>query len=87
LSAGVIAEKIGLLPVPRRTAGNYRSYGTRHLQQLGFIRQARELGFSIEDVRELLKLAAHAEEPCAEVDQLVAIVTLQEQTGYGSLAI
>ena len=65
-------EKIGLLPAPRRTAGNYRSYLGEHLQRLGFIRRARELGFTIEDVRELLKLAAHAERPCEEVDQLVA---------------
>ena|ERR1043166_291795 len=65
-------EKIGLLPAPRRTTGNYRSYAAEHLQRLGFIRRARELGFSIEDVRELLKLAAHGERPCEEVDQLVA---------------
>jgi DNA-binding transcriptional MerR regulator len=65
-------EKIGLLPVPRRTSGNYRSYAGEHMQRLGFIRRARELGFSIEDVRELLKLAAHGEEPCEEVDQLTA---------------
>jgi DNA-binding transcriptional MerR regulator len=65
-------EKIGLLPAPRRTTGNYRSYATEHLRRLGFIRRARELGFSIEDVRELLKLAAHGEQPCEEVDKLVA---------------
>jgi DNA-binding transcriptional MerR regulator len=65
-------EKIGLLPAPRRTAGNYRSYVAEHLQRLGFIRRARELGFTIEDVRELLKLAAHGERPCEEVDQVVA---------------
>ncbi len=65
-------EKIGLLPAPRRTAGNYRSYTVEHLQRLGFIRRARELGFTIEDVRELLKLAGHGEKPCEEVDQLVA---------------
>jgi DNA-binding transcriptional MerR regulator len=65
-------EKIGLLPEPRRTAGNYRLYAAEHLQRLGFIRRARDLGFSIEDVRELLKLAAHGEQPCEEVDQLVA---------------
>lgn len=64
-------EKIGLLPAPRRTAGNYRNYAAEHLQRLGFIRRARELGFTIEDVRELLKLAAHGERPCEEVDQLV----------------
>jgi DNA-binding transcriptional MerR regulator len=65
-------EGIGLLPVPRRTSGNYRNYAAEHMQRLGFIRRARELGFSIEDVRELLKLAAHGEEPCGEVDQLAA---------------
>jgi len=65
-------EKIGLLPAPRRTAANYRSYTPEHLQRLGFIRRARELGFAIEEVRELLKLAAHGERPCEEVDQLVA---------------
>src|ERR1700746_3746002 len=65
-------EKIGLLPAPRRPAGNYRSYAAEHLQRLGFIRRARELGFTIEDVRELLKLAAHGERPCEQVDQFVA---------------
>jgi DNA-binding transcriptional MerR regulator len=64
-------EKIGLLPAPERTSGNYRSYAAEHLERLGFIRRARELGFSIEDVRELLKLAAHGEKPCEQVDQLV----------------
>jgi DNA-binding transcriptional MerR regulator len=65
-------EKIGLLPAPRRTPGNYRCYAIEHLQQLGFIRRARELGFSIGDVRELLKLAAQTESRCGEVCQLVA---------------
>jgi DNA-binding transcriptional MerR regulator len=64
-------EKIGLLPAPRRTAGNYRSYAAEHLQRLGFIRHARELGFSIGDVRELLKLAAQSESRCEEVYQVV----------------
>jgi DNA-binding transcriptional MerR regulator len=65
-------EKIGLLPAPGRTAGNYRSYTAAHLQRLGFIRRARDLGFTIEDVRELLKLAAYDESSCEDVDQLVA---------------
>jgi DNA-binding transcriptional MerR regulator len=65
-------EKIGLLPAPRRTAGNYRSYAAEHLQRLGFIRRARELDFAIDEVRELLELAAHGERPCEQVDQLVA---------------
>src|ERR1700761_4457355 len=65
-------EKIGLLPAPERTTGNYRSYSPGHLQRLGFVRRSRELGFSIDEVRELLKLSAHGEHPCAEVDELTA---------------
>jgi Cu(I)-responsive transcriptional regulator len=65
-------EKIGLLPRPRRTAGNYRSYAEEQVQQLAFIRRARNLGFSIEEVRELLRLAAHEDQPCADVDEIAA---------------
>jgi DNA-binding transcriptional MerR regulator len=65
-------EKIGLLPEPHRTAGNYRSYAGEHLSRLAFIRRARELGFSIEDVRELLELAGHRDQACAGIDQIVA---------------
>lgn len=38
-------EKIGLLPAPSRTPGNYRSYGSDAVQRLGFVRRARDLGF------------------------------------------
>lgn len=65
-------EKIGLLPAPGRTSGNYRSYAEVHQQRLGFIRRARELGFSIEDVRELLELASHGERPCEGVDEITS---------------
>jgi DNA-binding transcriptional MerR regulator len=65
-------ERIGLLRAPDRTRGNYRSYARGHVESLMFIRRARELGFSIEDVRELLELAEHRERPCAEVDGIAA---------------
>ena len=61
-------ERIGLLPKPDRTSGNYRSYASEHVHRLAFIRRARELGFSIEDVRELLDLAGHRENQCAGID-------------------
>jgi DNA-binding transcriptional MerR regulator len=64
-------ERIGLLPEPRRTAANYRAYGIGHAHRLGFIRRARELGFSIEEIRELLSLAERKESSCAAVDRLV----------------
>jgi Cu(I)-responsive transcriptional regulator len=63
-------EKIGLLPKPPRTAGNYRAYGTPHLSRLSFIRRSRDLGFSIEEVRTLLELADDRERDCVEVDGL-----------------
>jgi DNA-binding transcriptional MerR regulator len=58
-------ERIGLLPTPRRTSGNYRAYSRRHLERLSFIRHARELGFPIEAVRDLLRLADDPERPSA----------------------
>jgi Cu(I)-responsive transcriptional regulator len=65
-------ERISLLRAPDRTRGNYRSYAGVHVQSLTFIRRARELGFSIEDVRELLELAGHRDRPCADVDRIAA---------------
>jgi len=60
-------ERIGLLPVPARSSGGYRVYGADHLQRLNFVRRARALGFSIEQVRTLLRLADERKRPCAEV--------------------
>jgi DNA-binding transcriptional MerR regulator len=65
-------ERIGLLPAPSRTAGNYRNYASEHVRDLAFIRRARELGFTIDDIRELLGLAGHREAPCATIDHIVA---------------
>ena len=50
-------ERIGLLPEPVRTMGNYRSYDGLQLGRLSFVRRARDLGFSLDQVRELLDLA------------------------------
>ncbi len=63
-------EKIGLLPQVARTAGNYRSYGQAEVSRLSFIRRARDLGFSLEQVRMLLSLADDRNRPCNEVDTL-----------------
>ena len=49
-------EEIGLMPEPKRTAGNQRRYGRRHVDRLAFIRHSRELGFSLEAICELLSL-------------------------------
>lgn len=60
-------ERIGLWRAPARSAGGYRLYGTEHLKRLNFIRRARALGFSIGEVRTLLRLADERRRPCAEV--------------------
>ena len=63
-------EQIELLPVPQRTQVNYRAYGREHLERLRFIRRCRELGFSLEQIRELLGLADQPEHNCCMVDQI-----------------
>lgn len=61
-------EQIGLLAAPARSSGNYRTYEGEHLQRLSFIRRARDLGFSIDQVRELMGLADRREQSCMAVD-------------------
>ncbi|WP_297696892.1 helix-turn-helix domain-containing protein [Phenylobacterium sp.] len=64
-------ERIGLLPAPARR-GRYRSYDGEDVGRLGFVRRARELGFTLDEVRALLGLAAGGQAACAEVRNLAA---------------
>ncbi len=64
-------ERERILPCADRTDGNYRDYSPEHLATLTFIRRARELGFSMAQVRQLLALSDQADKPCIDVDQLV----------------
>lgn len=59
-------EAEGLLPEPGRSAGGQRAYEISHLQRLGFIRHARELGFAMPAVRGLLELSAQPEQDCGK---------------------
>jgi DNA-binding transcriptional MerR regulator len=63
-------ERIGLLRPPARTDANYRVYGVDDLGRLSFIRRARELGFSIDQVRSLLTLADKTTEPCGPIEEV-----------------
>lgn len=63
-------EKSGLLPPPARTASNYRVYEQTHLDRLVFIRRGRDLGFSLDEVRALLRLTDDRTRSCTEVDQI-----------------
>jgi Cu(I)-responsive transcriptional regulator len=49
-------ELIGLVPAADRRSSNYRDYAHRDVHRLGFIRRARDLGFSMDEIRELLRL-------------------------------
>lgn len=59
-------EQMGLIVAEGRSSGNQRRYGAEGLERLSFIRHARDLGLSIEDIRELADLSAHPEQSCAE---------------------
>ena len=63
-------EAIGLLPGAVRTAGNQRRYGRAHRDRLGFVRHARELGFTLDQIRSMLEMSDHPDQSCAEVDEL-----------------
>ncbi|MCZ6829191.1 MAG: helix-turn-helix domain-containing protein [Gammaproteobacteria bacterium] len=65
-------ESIGLLDDPGRTAGGHRSYSAQHIAQLNFIRRGRELGFSLQEVSELLGLAGQDGKTCAQVRDVTA---------------
>lgn len=63
-------EEIGLLPQPGRNAGNQRRYGQEGMDALGFIKHARDLGFSLEDIKALMGLDGQLGEDCAEADRI-----------------
>ena len=54
-------ERQGLLPLPARTASGYRQYGHDDAARLRFVRRAKALGFTLEEIRELLSLSARRE--------------------------
>ncbi|RYE47802.1 MAG: MerR family transcriptional regulator [Hyphomicrobiales bacterium] len=63
-------EQIGLLSAPPRTEGNQRRYGKPEVERLNFIRHSRELGFEVEDIRELLDMAASPQASCHQADSI-----------------
>ena len=65
-------EQIGLLPPPPRTDGNRRRYEEDDVRRLAFIRHARDLGFEVGDIRELLTLTAQPNRSCHEADSIAS---------------
>lgn len=60
-------EQIGLMPSPARTLGNYRSYGEAARARLQFICRCRELGFTLDQIRDLLRFSSQKRQGCEEV--------------------
>ena len=66
-------ERIKMLPAPPRTASGRRVYGPTETRTLTFVRRARELGFTLDEIRTLLALSAeHRHDACAEVRNLAS---------------
>jgi Cu(I)-responsive transcriptional regulator len=63
-------ESIGLVPEPDRRDSNYRDYGAEDVHRLGFVRRARDLGFSVAEIRDLLRLWANRGRSSREVKAL-----------------
>lgn len=66
-------ERIGLLPEPDRTQSGQRVYDLAALDALNFIRHARELGFSINAIRELMSLDARPDGVCVDANRIAAL--------------
>ncbi|HEY1646961.1 MAG TPA: helix-turn-helix domain-containing protein [Terracidiphilus sp.] len=65
-------EQAGLLPVCERTTGNYRVYAQEHLERLNFVRRCRDLGFSLEQIKDMLLLSGAESPMCADVCDVAA---------------
>jgi MerR family transcriptional regulator, mercuric resistance operon regulatory protein len=63
-------ERINMLPHPPRTASGRRVYDATHRRILAFIRRARELGFSIDEIRALIRLGGSEKATCREVREI-----------------
>ena len=77
-AAGVTAETVrhytreGLLAPARDPSNGYQRFSHQDLERLGFIQRARTLGFSIQEIREILSHADHGDSPCPLVRDLLA---------------
>ncbi len=63
-------ESVALMPAPPRSEGKQRRYAEPEVSRLIFIRHARELGFEIDAIRELLAMSAQPEQSCVEADRI-----------------
>ena len=63
-------ERVGLVPQPTRTGAGYRVYAAADVERLRFISRGRALGFSLEEIRSLLRLNDDSKLSCGDVDAM-----------------
>ena len=63
-------ERSGIMPQPGRTQGGNRQYDHEQLKRLAFVKRSREFGFSLEEIRALLKMVDHDDFTCAQVHEM-----------------
>ena len=66
-------EKIGVLEAPPRTASNYRFYSRQHVRRLHFVRRCRDLGFSLDQILDFLRLSSENGSSCAKVCRIAEL--------------
>jgi DNA-binding transcriptional MerR regulator len=64
-------EELRLLPVPARTANGYRMYTPEDRERLRFIAKAKAIGLTLTEIRDILVLRQHGEQPCTHVLMLI----------------
>ncbi len=72
-------EKTGIMPEPGRTEGGHRLYTLTHLKRLNFIRRCRDLGFTIDQVKELLRFIDEPDHYCGEVKAMAMLQAREVQ--------
>lgn len=78
-------ERADLLPKPQRSAAGYRLYRTIDSDRLCFIRRARDLGFSLDEVRRLLDLADQKSRSCRRVHDIAVEHLAEVRAKIGDL--
>ncbi|HFE45569.1 MAG TPA: MerR family transcriptional regulator [Nannocystis exedens] len=78
-------ERVGLLPKPPRSASGYRRYPSDAVVRVRFIRRAKELGFTLKEIRELFALRIDPEKSCADVRALTRVKILDIEAKMADL--
>ena len=65
-------EQLGLIEKPQRTSGGYRVYSAETVERIRFIKDAQRLGFSLDEIREILRLKYSGQSPCECVRRMLS---------------